>query len=199
MFLICIYTLSSTPIANLTFQILMGGIALLTMISLIWCWNKWILSGFYFTILITLVIALKWSVLILPFLGIVFLNWFGVLVISSRKWEPEIAKLDAVLYYAKNVFSQKKYPLAEDAEKNERKFELAVTIGETKNFAEQLGKDFAIERVKEYYTPMVHHPEFVVSRLYLQKMVFYSATTNIPGSTSMSSSPTSGSGGAGAF
>lgn len=198
-FIICLYTLSITPITTLTFQILIGGISVLTMVSLIWCWNKWILSSYYFTILITLVFALKWSVLILPFLGIVFLSWFGVLVISSREWEPEIAKLDAVLYYAKQKFSQKKYPLSDDAEKNERKFELAVTIGETKSFADQLGKEFAIESVKEYYTPMVHHPEFVVSRLYLQKLVFYSAMTHIPGSTSMGSSPTSGSGGAGAF
>src|SRR5699024_6504172 len=191
------YIVSISAITSGSLQLAIVGMGLLGVGSLIWNSNKWVVSAYYVVLIITLLIVSTWSIQLLPILGIIIVSWFGLLIVSSRKWDQEVAKLVSLSTLALKLFKQKEYPVSEDEIKNERRLELAITLGMSKEFADQIGKQLHIEKVKSLNTPLLNNPSFAGHVFHPSNVVFYTAMSS--SSTSIGSSPTGGSGGAGAF
>lgn len=194
------YIVSISPISSMVFPWIMGGMGAVAIMSLIWNRNKWILSFYYFVLITVLFIAATWSIILLPVLGIMLISWLGLLIVSSRKWDPEVAKLVRLNKIASRLFKQKVYPVDANEIINERRLELAITLGKSKEYAEQIGKQLHVEKVGKANTPLLNNPSFAGTVFQPSNVIFYTALSSGNSSTtSIGSSPTGGSGGAGAF
>lgn len=195
------YVLSITPISSVLQQWLVGIIGVLAIGALVWRKNKWIISVFYLMLIPTLLIASMWSIHLLPIVGIVFASWCSLLIISSKRWDPEVAKLHKMIRFATRLFKRGEYPIDADVALSERRLELAIALGVGKKHAEQLGKEFILEEIGEDFAPLLHNPTFAGTVFHPAHVIFYTSMSagTSSSSTSMGSSPTSGSGGAGAF
>ncbi len=194
------YIVSISAITSGAFQLAVVGMSILGIVSVIWSRNKWVLSAYYAVLIITLLIVSTWSMQLLPILGIIIVSGAGLLIVSSRKWDQEVAKLVSLSKIALKFFKQKEYPVAEDEIKNERRLELAITLGMSKEFADQIGKQLTIEKMQSMNTPLLNNPSFAGHVFHPSNVIFYTAmSSSSSSSTSIGSSPTGGSGGAGAF
>lgn len=100
-----------------------------------------------------------------------FITWSILLIISSRRWDE------------KEVI-------------NERCLELAIILEMGEKYAKQISRELPIEEKHGINTPLLNNPNFASTVFHPSKLIYYSAlSSGAAKSTSMSSSPTSGSGG----
>lgn len=192
------YVLSISPMSTGLHIWLVGGVGVFAVAALIWNKNKWVVSLLYTVLLPTLFITSMWSMYLLPIGLFIVTSWFGLLMISSKKWAPEVAKLIRLIHLATRLFKRKEYPIDEDPLINERRLETAIALGVGQPYAEQIGKHVAVEKWNSLHTPLLQNPTFAGTVFHPTHMVFYSTMSSTAIGTT-SSSPTSGSGGAGAF
>jgi hypothetical protein len=169
-------------------------LGVMAVIALLFSRNKWVLTGYYFLILIVSAIGFTITNAVILTLIFYIMSFIAVMIVPAFYWNKDIKKLKYAMKTAYSLFKNKNYPVGSDLNKVERRLEYAIILGSGKNYAEQVGKE-NISDLKAIY-PLVNNPVYTTTAFSTSNLALYTVVTH--NSSSTTTSPTGG-GGAGAF
>lgn len=168
----------------------------ITVVSLLFNRNKWVLSGYYVIMLLMTAVGFTFTPAVIMTLIFYGLSIMLLLLIPAFYWNKEIRRLKYAIRQAYDTFKDKSYPVGANPTKIERRLEYAIVLDVGEKYGEQCGQKKQLSALETYH-PLLHNPVYATTSFSSSSLALYTATVQ-SNSTNTTTSATGG-GGAGAF
>lgn len=172
---------------------LIAGI--ITVPGLLFHRNKWVLSGYYFILLLMSAVSFTFEPAVIMTLIFYGLSIITLLVIPEYYWKKDIRRLKYGITQTRASFKDKNYPIGSDPAAAERRLAYAIVLGAGEEYGEQCNTSGPLSTAEMYY-PLLHNPVYATTSFSAANAALYTAVTQV--NTSNTTAATGG-GGAGAF
>ncbi|SFD81068.1 Uncharacterized membrane protein [Lentibacillus persicus] len=170
-------------------------VGIITVPGLLFNRNKWVLSAYYFILLLLSAVSFTFEPTIIMTLFFYGLSILTLLIIPEYYWRKDIRQLKYAIKQAHASFKHKNYPIGADADLTEQRLLYAIILGAGKEYGEQCNSSRPLSTAEMNY-PLLQNPVYATTSFSAAHAGLYTAVTqvNTPNTTAAT-----GGGGAGAF
>ncbi|MFA1819696.1 DUF2207 domain-containing protein [Virgibacillus oceani] len=169
----------------------------LTMISLVFNRNKWVIIPYYFIAILMTAVGFTLTPAVILTLILFGISGLALLIIPSTYWNKDMRKLNFAIRTADRMFKEGRYPIGSNQNKIERRLEYAIILDRGESYGEQCGKEEQVSSWDKMY-PLLSNPVYAATSFSASNLALYTTVVHSTSNTSSNPSATGG-GGAGAF